>query len=89
MTFNVEQYSLGNRRLKDFVRVPWILFKGDPYWTPPLMGELLGSRLLGLAGLLTPEHQYHADGNAVAKVGRGPIWSQTHPDIARGHRALP
>ncbi len=54
MTITIEQIPLGDRRLKDFVRVPWTLFEGDPCWTPPLTGELLGSRLLGLTGLLTP-----------------------------------
>ena len=70
MKYAIEQYALGDRRLKDFVRVPWILFEGDPYWTPPLMGELLGSRLLGLTGLLTPEHPYHADAEVTHFVAR-------------------
>ncbi|MCK5246016.1 N-acetyltransferase, partial [Candidatus Bipolaricaulota bacterium] len=70
MKYAIEQYALGDRRLKDFVRVPWILFKGDPYWTPPLMGELLGSRLLGLTGLLTPEHPYHAHAEGTHFVAR-------------------
>ncbi|MBE0635239.1 N-acetyltransferase [Candidatus Bipolaricaulota bacterium] len=61
MKLNIEQYALGDRRLKDFVRVPWELYRGDPHWTPPLGGELLGNRLLGLKGLLTPQHPYHED----------------------------
>ncbi len=70
MKFVIEQYALGDRRLVDFVRVPWILFRGDPYWTPPLMGELLGSKLMGLTGLLTPEHPYHRDAEVTHFVAR-------------------
>ncbi|MCK5585355.1 N-acetyltransferase [Candidatus Bipolaricaulota bacterium] len=73
MKFTIEQYALGDRRLKDFVRVPWTLFRGDPHWTPPLTGELLGSKLLGLTGLFTPEHPYHMDADVthfVAREGR-------------------
>ena len=70
MRFAIEQYALGDRRLKDFVRVPWILFKGDPYWTPPLTGELLGSKLLGLTGLLMPEHPYHQEAEVTHFVAR-------------------
>jgi len=61
MTWSIKQLELGDRRLADFVRVPWVLHKGDSYWTPPLNGELSGSRLLGLTGLLTPQHPYHAE----------------------------
>lgn len=49
----------GDSRLKDFVKFHWQLYKKDPYWIPPLDGDLLGSRLLGLKGLLTPNHPYH------------------------------
>jgi len=71
MRFNIEQYALGDRRLKEFVRVPWDLFRGDPHWTPPLTGELLGSKLLGLTGLFTPEHPYQADADVTHFVARG------------------
>ena len=47
------------RRLRRFVELPWKLYRGDPCWTPPLRGDLLGNRLLGLKGLLTPAHPYH------------------------------
>jgi len=70
MTITIEQIPLGDRRLKDFARVPWVLFEGDPCWTPPLTGELLGSRLLGLTGLLTPQHPYHADAVVTHFVAR-------------------
>ncbi len=55
----LEELPLGDRRLRQFARVPWMLHAGDPHWIPPLTAELLGSRLLGLTGLLTPEHPYH------------------------------
>lgn len=55
----ITEIPLGDRRLKDFVRFSWKLYKGDPCWTPPLNGDLLGNRLLGLKGLLTPKHGYH------------------------------
>ena len=55
----IEEIPLGSSRLRQFVRFHWRLYRNDPCWTPPLNGELLGSRLLGLKGLLTPEHPYH------------------------------
>jgi hypothetical protein len=55
----VEEIPLGDPRIKIFARFPWKLYRHDPLWTPPLMGDLLGNRLLGLVGLLTPRHPYH------------------------------
>jgi GNAT superfamily N-acetyltransferase len=55
----IEEIPLGDRRLREFVEMPWRLYKGDPHWTPPLRADYLGSRLLGLPGLLTPQHPYH------------------------------
>jgi GNAT superfamily N-acetyltransferase len=57
--FLIEEIPLGDARLRDFVEVPWRLYRGDPSWTPPLRADYLGSRLLGLPGLLTPHHPYH------------------------------
>ncbi|MGC9529657.1 MAG: N-acetyltransferase [Candidatus Bipolaricaulaceae bacterium] len=73
MHITVEEIPLGSRRLGAFVSVPWQLHRGDPHWTPPLRGELLGSRLLGLTGLLTPTHPYHREAEVthfVARAGR-------------------
>ncbi len=56
----VEEIRLGNPRLKDFVKFPWRLYHRDHCWTPPLNGDLLGNRLLGLDGLLTSKHPYHS-----------------------------
>ncbi|NIN65959.1 MAG: hypothetical protein GTO63_14955 [Anaerolineae bacterium] len=55
----IEEIPLGDVRLRDFVEVPWRLHRDDPNWTPPLRADYLGSRLLGLPGLLTPRHPYH------------------------------
>ncbi len=57
----VEEIPLGDRRITAFADVPWRLYRGDPHWTPPLRAEFLGSRILGLDGLLTPAHPYHRD----------------------------
>jgi len=72
----LEELPLGDRRLSQFVRVPWRLHAGDPHWTPPLNAELLGSRLLGLTGLLTPAHPYHRHAEVthfLARRGRQPV----------------
>jgi GNAT superfamily N-acetyltransferase len=55
----VEEIPLGDPRIKAFARFPWSLYQDDPVWTPPLTGDLLGNRFLGLVGLLTPKHPYH------------------------------
>lgn len=70
MGFVVEQFALGDRRLRLFTRVPWDLFRGDPHWTPPLAGELLGRRALGLTGLLTSKHPYHRHAEVTHFVAR-------------------
>jgi GNAT superfamily N-acetyltransferase len=70
MGFEIQEIGLGERGLKDFVRVPWRLFRGDPCWTPPLRAELLGNRLLGITGLLTPRHPYHRDADVTHFVAR-------------------
>ena len=70
MGFEIVQIELGERGLEDFVEVPWKLFRGDPCWTPPLRAELLGSRLLGITGLLTKEHPYHRDAEVTHFVAR-------------------
>jgi len=57
----IEEISLGSPRIKLFADLPWHIHRGDPCWTPPLRGDLLGNRWLGLVGLLTPKHPYHRD----------------------------
>lgn len=61
MDVRIDEFLLGDPRLREFVEVPWRLHRGDPFWTPPLRAEYLGSKLLGLPGLLTPRHPYHRD----------------------------
>ncbi len=70
MGLTIERILLGDRRLGRFVDVPWALFRGDPHWTPPLRGELLGNRLLGLTGLLTPDHPYHRAADVMHYLAR-------------------
>lgn len=76
---SLEEIPLGSSRLKLFADLPWRIHRGDPCWTPPLKGDLLGNRLLGLVGLLTEKHPYHKhaevthflarrDGEAVGRV---------------------
>jgi GNAT superfamily N-acetyltransferase len=66
----IEEIPLGDRRLREFVAVPWRIHRGDPRWTPPLRADLLGSRLLGIKGLLTPSHPYHRDAEVTHFVAR-------------------
>ncbi|MEI6171196.1 MAG: hypothetical protein WCQ45_01770 [bacterium] len=70
MEFQIQQVELGERALEDFIEVPWKLFRGDPCWTPPLRAELLGSRLLGITGLLTRAHPYHRDAEVTHFIAR-------------------
>jgi GNAT superfamily N-acetyltransferase len=57
---DIEEFPLGDPRIREFAEFPWHLYRGDPHWTPPLRADLLGSTLLGLKGLLTSAHPYHA-----------------------------
>ncbi len=58
----LEPVELGNRKgLLEFVKVPWVLHKGELNLRLPLEMELLGSRLLGVTGLLEKSHPYHAN----------------------------
>jgi hypothetical protein len=59
LKLRIEEIPLGSPRMKHFIAFPWKLYRGDPCWTPPLKGDLAGNRLLGLTGILTPEHPYH------------------------------
>ena len=70
MSFTIDRIPLGDKRLRAFVDVPWSLFQGDPHWTPPLRAELLGSRILGLTGLLTSKHPYHRAADVTHFVAR-------------------
>jgi GNAT superfamily N-acetyltransferase len=70
MGFQIKQVELGERGIEEFVEVPWKLFRGDPCWTPPLRAELLGSRLLGITGLLTRAHPYHRGAEVTHFIAR-------------------
>ena len=34
----IEEIPLGDDRLRTFVRIPWRLYRGDPFWAPPVQG---------------------------------------------------
>ena len=70
MSIPIEEIPLGDRRLRAFVAAPWQLRRGDPNWTPPLHADLLGSRLLGITGLLTRAHPYHRDAEVTHFLAR-------------------
>jgi GNAT superfamily N-acetyltransferase len=55
----IEPIPLGDPRLRAFFDLPYRLRGGATRWVPPLRGELFGSRLLGMRGLLTPAHPIH------------------------------
>lgn len=75
----VKEIPLGDPAIKEFVAFHWDHYRGNKYWVPQLNADLLGNRLLGIKGLLTPEHPYHEtadvthflayrDGKAVGRV---------------------
>ncbi len=68
--FVVEEIPLGSRKLRRFVAVQWEIQRGDPNTVPPLRGDLLGNRLLGLVGLLTPAHPYHRHAEVTHFIAR-------------------
>lgn len=55
----ITEIPLGDPRISDFVAFHWLLYRNDPLWTPQLNADLLGNKMLGITGLLTPEHEYH------------------------------
>lgn len=76
MDLKIEEIALGDSRMESFNGLPWRLYRGDGCWTPPLRGDLLGSRLLGLVGLLTRAHPYHRHAEVthfLAWRGREPV----------------
>jgi len=75
-SIRIEEIPLGDPRIKLFADLPWRLYRSNPCWTPPLRGDLLGSRPLKLVGLLTKEHPYHEHAEVthfLAWRGRQPV----------------
>lgn len=66
----VDRIPLGDPRMRDFVRFHWRHYRGHPRWVPQLDADLLGSRLLGVPGLLTPAHPYHRTARAMHFLAR-------------------
>lgn len=60
----ITEIPLGDPRIKEFVAFHWKHYRGDPRWVPQLNADLLGNKLLGMKGLLTPEHPYHQSAKA-------------------------
>ncbi len=60
----IVEIPLGDPRMKEFVAFHWSHYKGDPHWVPQLDADLLGNKLLGMTGLLTPGHPYHQTAEA-------------------------
>lgn len=58
-TVRIEEIPLGDPRIKKFVDFHWDHYRGNKYWVPQLNADLLGNRILGMTGLLKPEHPYH------------------------------
>jgi len=88
----VESVPLGSARMREFVAFHWRHYRAAPYWVPQLNGDLLGNRLLGMTGLLTPEHPFHRDAETVhllatragATVGRVSVARQRRYDAYYG-----
>jgi GNAT superfamily N-acetyltransferase len=67
---SIEEVPLGDPRIREFALLPWRLYRGDANWTPPFNGDLLGSRLLGMKGILTEAHPYHQDATVTHFLAR-------------------
>ncbi len=51
MTYRLHSFNVSDRDLvKQFVKVPWPIYRDDPHWVPPLVKERLD--------LLSPKHPY-------------------------------
>ncbi len=64
LPLTISEVPLGDPRIKQFVQFHWDHYRDNQYWVPQLDADLLGNRLLGMQGLLTPEHPYHKTANA-------------------------
>lgn len=52
-------FQADKKNLKNFVDFPWQIYSKDPQYIPPMRMELLGSRLLGIRGILCSDHPFH------------------------------
>ena len=57
MSLKVVEAEKG-RAFKDFINLPWALYRGDPYWVPPLKKDV--------SGLLSTKHPFYR--NAQRKI---------------------
>lgn len=60
----IDEVPVGDPRIKDFVAFHWKHYRGNERWVPQLNADLLGNRLLGMKGLLQPDHPFHQEADA-------------------------
>lgn len=60
MSVEIVGFGLEDKKnIKKFANFPWKLYAKEKFYVPQLKAELLGNKLFGIKGLLTPEHTYH------------------------------
>ena len=60
-----EFYPSNKRKIKQFVKYHWDLYKNDQFFIPQLNMELSGSKILGQVGLLYKDHPFHKKADVV------------------------
>jgi len=56
--------------LRDFVRLPWRIYRRDPYWVPPLVSEIEQTVALPALGRPTAAHEVFVARRGQVPVGR-------------------
>lgn len=60
MSVEIIGFGLEDKKnIKKFARFPWKHYAKEKFYVPQLNAELVGNKLFGITGLLTPEHTYH------------------------------
>ena len=71
---DIEVRRLDERRLKQFIRLPFLLYKDDKKWVPPLISEMKGMLSSAKNNFLKSEHAYfmaYRNGKPAARVLAG------------------
>ena len=77
--------------MREFVELPYKLYRYHPLWTPKLKMEYLGNRLLGQVGMLEPRFPFHQRSKSQFFMVRnergwvGRIVAFTHRDYDERH----
>lgn len=59
MSFSIKEIDLGNKKdLNAFVDLPWMIYKKDPHWVPPLK--------MAVRDVLNPKHPFYKTANVKA-----------------------